>query len=274
MANIRGTKTQLRVNCPDAISGIDALEPVQSQYAASPRIVGLLVRKAALLDPGKDLMLWYDGIFNPYTAQGVGLDIWGRIVGIGRMLWMQSNEFFGFAFQNMENFDQAPFWIQSLSQGQMRLTDEAYRFLIFYKAAANIGRGDMASINALLNSLFEASHGPANCCVLEIAPMEIRAVFRFYLTAYEQALLEQYGLLNRPAGVGFSWWQHDPAETFGFAGQELQNFGHGVFSPFSYRELQSWKNGVEDVFGFAGQNLWNFDNGNFITTCMQQELMP
>jgi hypothetical protein len=232
MANFRDKKTQLRVNCPDIVSDIDALEPVQSQYAASPRILALLVKKAALLDPGKDLMLWYDGIFNPRTAQGVGLDIWGRIVGIGRMLWMQNTAFFGFAFQNLENFDQAPFWIDSLAQGQFRLTDEAYRFLIFYKAAANIGESTMEAVNALLNSLFEAGHGPANSYVLEVGPMEIRAVFNFYLTSYEQALLEQYGLLDRPAGVGFSWYQHDPREMFGFAGQNLQNFDNGIFTPF------------------------------------------
>lgn len=234
MRSLRDRKYQLRVNNPDAISDIDALEPVISQYAASPRIVALLVGKAALLDPGRDLMYWHDGVFNPRTARGVGLDIWGRIVGIGRMLWMRNTDFFGFAFQNMENFDRAPFWIDSLAQGQFPLSDEAYRFLIFYKAASNIGRGDMASINALLNSLFEQERGSGSCCVLEVAPMEIRAVFRFYLTAYEQALLEQYGLLDRPAGVGFSWYQHDPDEMFGFSGQKLQNFDHGVFTPFEY----------------------------------------
>lgn len=235
MANLRSPKNQLRVNCPDAISGIDALEPVQSQYAASPRIIALLVKKAALLDPGKDLMLWHDSIFNPKSAQGVGLDIWGRIVGIGRKLWMENTEFFGFHGQNLEGFDQAPFWIQSLASGQVDLTDEAYRFLIFYKAAANIGRGDMQSINSLLNSLFEAERGHGSCYVLETGPMHVMAVFRFYLTAYEQALLEQYGLLDKPAGVGFTWYQHDPDELFGFAGQELQNFDHGVFSPFEYQ---------------------------------------
>ena len=234
MANLRDKKTQLRVNCPDIISDIDALEPVLSQYAASPRILGLLVRKAALLDPGKDLMVWYDGIFNPKTAEGVGLDIWGRIVGIGRMLWMSNTEFFGFAYQNLENFDQAPFWNESLAQGQFRLTDEAYRFLIFYKAMANIGEGTMQAVNAMLNALFEAEHGPANSYVLEVGTMEIRAVFNFYLSGYEQALLAQYGLLDRPAGVGFSWYQHDPAEMFGFAGQDLQNFDNGVFTPFEY----------------------------------------
>lgn len=232
MANFRNPRTQLRVNCPDIVSDIDALEPIQSQYAASPRIIALLVKQAALLDPGRDLMRWYEGIFNPKTAQGIGLDIWGRIVGIGRMLWMTNTEFFGFAYQNLENFDQAPFWNESLAQGQFRLTDEAYRFLIFYKAAANIGESTMQAVNSLLSLLFESEHGPGSCYVLETGVMEVRAVFNFYLSGYEQALLEQYGLLNRPAGVLFNWYQHDPAEMFGFAGQKLQNFDNGVFTPF------------------------------------------
>ena len=258
MADLRERRTQLRVDCPDIASGIDALEPVQSQYAASPRILALLVKKAAMLDPGRDLMLWYDGIVNPKTAQGAGLDIWGRIVGAERMLWMQNSEFFGFAYQNLQNFDQAPFWIQSLAQGQFRLTDETYRFLVFYKAAANIGESTIQAVNAMLGHLFEPEHGPGCCFILEVGPMQIRAVFNFYLSAYEQALLEQYGLLDRPAGVGFSWWHHDPAELFGFAGQELQNFDNGVFTPFEYRTYYTG-----DVFGLAGQNLQNFDNGVF-----------
>lgn len=234
--NLRAPKAHLRVNCPDAVSEIDALAPVQSQYAASPRMLALLVRKAALLDPGKDILLFYDGIFNPKTAEGIGLDIWGRIVGLtGRKIWTENTDFFGFHGQNLQNFDQAPFWIKALATGQASLSDAVFRFLIFYKAAANIGRGDMQSINALLGSLFEPEHGAGSCCVIEAGPMEIRAVFSFYLSAYEQAVFSQYGLLNRPAGVGFSWFQHDPAEMFGFGGQELQNFDNGVFSPFEYQ---------------------------------------
>lgn len=233
MANFRNPRTQLRVNCPDIVSDIDALEPVQSQYAASPRILSLLVRKAALLDPGKDLMLWHEGMFNPKTAEGVGLDIWGRIVGIGRKLWIENTDFFGFHGQNLKGFDQAPFWIQSLASGQMDLSDEAYRFLIFYKAAANIGESTMLAVNSLLNALFAETRNQGSCYVLETGPMHIMAIFNFYLTSYELALLQQYGLLDRPAGVGFSWYQHDPDEMLGFAGQQLQNFDNGIFTPFT-----------------------------------------
>ena len=232
MANLRGLMTQLRVNCPDLVSSIDALEPVISQYAASPRITSLLVRQAALLDPGKDLMLWYDSMFNPRSAEGAGLDNWGRIVGIGRMLRVQNTEFFGFSYQGLNPMDQAPFWNDADAEGMYPLSDEAYRFLIFYKAMTNIGRGDMASLNAMLQLLFEEEHGPNACFVLETGPMEIKAVFLFELTAYEQSLLSSYGLLDRPAGVGFSWLQINPFATFGFSGSGLQPFDRGVFTPF------------------------------------------
>lgn len=111
MANIRSPRFQLRVNQPDAISDIDALEPIQSQYAASPRIVSLLVRKAALLDPGKDVMLWHDVVFNPKTAVGVGLDIWTRIVGGFRSVNApQTDKCFGFAGSLLLPMSQGVFW--------------------------------------------------------------------------------------------------------------------------------------------------------------------
>lgn len=259
MANVRNGKTQLRVNCPDAISDIDALEPIQSQYAASRRITSLLVKKAALLDPGKDIVLWYDGVFNPRTAQGAGLDVWGRIVGIGRKLWMLNADFFGFAGQNLQNFDHAPFWIRSLASGQISLSDETYRFIVFYKAMANIGESTIDAVNALLGDLFKTRHGAGSCHVLEDRPMHLRAVFSFYLTEFERSLFAQFGLLNRPAGVGFGWYSYDPGELFGFAGQDLQNFDNGVFTPYQYQETFP-----EAVFGFAGQNLQPFDHGGFI----------
>lgn len=232
MANLRGIKTQLRVNCPDIVSGIDALEPVISQYAASPRIIALLVRKAALLDPGRDIMAWYEGVFNPRTAEGAGLDIWGRIVGIGRKLRILNDQFFGFSYQNLNPMNQAPFWNSADAEGQYPLSDEAYRFLIFYKAMANIGQGTMASLNAMLQLLFEEAHGPGSCFVVETGPMEIKAIFLFELTPYERSLLAGYGLLDRPAGVGFSWLQVNPYATFGFSGSGLQPFDRGVFTPF------------------------------------------
>jgi hypothetical protein len=148
------------------------------------------------------------------------------------MLRILNTEFFGFSYQGLNPMDQAPFWNDADAEGQFPLSDEAYRFLIFYKAMANIGQANMASLNAMLQLLFEEAHGPGACFVLETGPMEIKAVFLFELTAYEQSLLSSYGLLDRPAGVGFSWFQINPFATFGFSGSGLQPFDRGVFTPF------------------------------------------
>ena len=68
--------------------------------------------------------------------------------------------------------------------------------------------------------------------VFNFAPMVVRVVFLFYLTPYQRALLQKYGLLNLGAGVGFEFYQIDPDGTFGFDGSGLQPFGQGIFDPF------------------------------------------
>ena len=61
-----------------------ALRTIQSQYGASPHIIGIVEAAAKQLDPTGDIKTFYDKVFNPLTAEGVGLDIWGRIVGASR----------------------------------------------------------------------------------------------------------------------------------------------------------------------------------------------
>lgn len=71
---------------------LDASETVQSQYAASPTIRALVDGFNAGVDPRNDIKLFYDRIFNPATAQGVGLDIWARIVGVERNVYVEEVE--------------------------------------------------------------------------------------------------------------------------------------------------------------------------------------
>lgn len=55
-----------------------------SQYANSPIICALIERMNEWIDPRADIEQFYNMVFNVATAQGYGLDVWGRIVGIGR----------------------------------------------------------------------------------------------------------------------------------------------------------------------------------------------
>ena len=224
MSNIRYEKYQLRVNNPDGISSNDVLDSIQSQYAASSHMLALLVSKAALADPGKDVMVYYDKIFNPRTAEGIGLDIWGRIVGANRTLEMEERRWFGFQQGHLQPFDQGVFWTGENAFYTADLSDEDYRTLIFWKAAANIASAEAPALNKLLQDLFPGH----TCFVLEDGPMHIRVVTRVELSVAEEAIFRRYGLLAKGAGVGVGWLAV-PLGTFGFAGTELEPFDQGVF---------------------------------------------
>ena len=207
-----------------------ALRTIQSQYGASPHIIGIVEAAAKQLDPTGDIKTYYDKVFNPLTAEGVGLDIWGRIVGASRYLPVDNEEFFGFYGSGLNPMNQAPFYNEG-DTNVFRLTDEAFRTLIFLKAAANIGNATLPNIKEILTALFDDP-----VLVMNIGNMKVRVVFEFYLTAYQRAIFQQYGLLNLGAGVGFEYYQIDPAHTFGFNGSELQPFNQGTFQPYPIQQ--------------------------------------
>ena len=207
-----------------------ALRTIQSQYGASPHIIGIVEAAAKQLDPTGDIQTFYNKVFNPLTAEGVGLDIWGRIVGASRYLPVENEDFFGFYGQQLNPMNQAPFY-NTGDTNLFRLTDEAYRTLIFLKAAANIGTATLPSIKEILTALFDDP-----VLVMNIGNMKVRVVFTFYLSAYQRALLREYGVLNVGAGVGMEYYQIDPAQTFGFNGSGLLPFNQGVFQPYSLQE--------------------------------------
>ena len=75
---------------------INIKETVISQYANSPIICRLISNFNESLDPSKDIKLFYDLFWNLETAQGVGLDFWGRVVGISREVIIDDkNQFIG-----------------------------------------------------------------------------------------------------------------------------------------------------------------------------------
>ena len=65
---------------------IDVERTIISQYANSATIVQLVQNMNTYLDPRADFDNFFDYVWNVESAQGFGLDIWGRIVGISREL--------------------------------------------------------------------------------------------------------------------------------------------------------------------------------------------
>lgn len=255
-----------------ALPAFDWHTTILSQYATSDRITGLIATFADALDQTENFDTFYDKVWNLNTAEGYGLDVWGRIVGANRVLQVADVQYFGFAEQlpgvlpwgdppfigfspalgfaeqtDTYGFAEGSFGLtrrfgpvdpnggggpfyngQSLT-GNYALSDTEYRRLIYAKAAANITSGSIPAINGILLSLFP---GRGNCYIQEgtlptffgfaeagntapfdqgvfyngevITTLQYQLVFRFDLSPVDLAIVQNSGVLPKPAGIASS----------------------------------------------------------------------
>lgn len=171
-----------------------------SQYANSPIITELVGDWAENLDADARVDSFYDLVWNIETAEGWGLDVWGRIVGVSRVLTVAIEPLFGFkeARPGVYSFNEGIFYSGGSTTSNFALSDPAYRTLILAKAASNICDGSTRGINAVLMALFP---GRGDCYVVDNRDMTMVYKFTFILTAVERAIVLQSGALPRPAGV-------------------------------------------------------------------------
>jgi hypothetical protein len=173
---------------------------VLSQYANSPTLYGIIQAFNAAMDMTENLDNFYDLIWNILTAQGYGLDVWGRIVNVSRTVPLTvTGSFFGFQESGANvGFGQGPFYGGS---GQLTnnfvLADPDYRRLIMAKAATNVTDMAIPSINKILLGLFP---GRGRCYVTDGENMTMTYTFEFALTPVEVAIVNS-GVLPRPCGV-------------------------------------------------------------------------
>ena len=212
---------------------IDVEQTIISQYGNSATITQLVRNMNEYLDPRADFDTFFDFVWNVETAQGFGLDIWGRIVGIARELLIPppiNNFGFNEAGGSAHSFNESPFYngIPPVSETYI-LADDAYRQLILVKALANISATNAPSLNQLLQNLFSDR---GRCYVNDIGGMRLRYTFEFDLTQYEWAIITQSGAMPHPAGVDTSMF-NSALPLFGFAeaGASAVPFGQGVFMP-------------------------------------------
>lgn len=201
---------------------------VISQYANSPILNALIDFMSQDINPDTDLDSFYSYVWDVSTAQGFGLDIWGRIVGVGRDLnipGVVTN--FGFSEgTGYYPFGQAPFYDGPPASTVYTLGDDAYRTLILVKALSNISNVTAQSLNHLLQVLFA---GRGRCYVSDTGQMQLRYVFEFSLQPYEISIFTQSAAIARPAGVGAQVLTVDLPNTLGFSeANAYQPFGYGV----------------------------------------------
>lgn len=174
-----------------------------SQYANTQILFTLLEDFNAYIDQTKNLDDWYDNVWNVMTAQGYGLDVWGRIVGVSRVLQVSNGKFLTFEETGNSSvqgggWDQAIWYNGQGTSENFRLADDAYRTLILAKALANICDGSIPGINNLLMNLFPDN---GDTYVVDNEDMTVDYVFTMPLDAVQSAIVFQSGVLPRPNGV-------------------------------------------------------------------------
>ena len=183
----------------------DWTQTILSQYANSPRLAGVCELVAGYFDQSRNLDDFYDLIWNLDSAQGCGLDIWGRIVGVSRTLNVNlTGNLFGFKEANDSTerpFNESPFYSGVSVTSNYVLGDQQFRQLIITKAFANICDGSILSLNSLLRTLFPLR---GDIYVTSGYDMTMTITSLFPLTAVEQAMLITSGVFPSPAGVSLS----------------------------------------------------------------------
>ncbi len=196
---------------PRANTAFDFESTVISQYANSPTILQLAANMNAYIDQTADFAAFYTFVWNVDTAVGFGLDIWGKIVDVSRLLHIPNTTLY-VGFDNSAT--PPPDW-QSMGSDQDNppvggamytghnatqtylLGDDAYRQLILAKAFANIAATTAPAINQILQNLY----GVGAAWVLNTGPMAISYNLNFTPSAIQLAILEQSGVIPTPPGV-------------------------------------------------------------------------
>ena len=189
-----------------------------SQYNQSPTLQSLLYAIDQWIDPTIDMEAFYQYIWNVDSAEGYGLDVWGRIVAVNRVLHVQFPALY-WGFDEAGVFSAAPFNTdmtapppadqgggvfykdERLTDNQV-LLDPEYRTLILAKALFNITNGSIPAMNQILVNLFSAK---GRAYIVDNRDMSMTYVFEFKPDPVDVAIITQSGVMPKPTGVSISY---------------------------------------------------------------------
>lgn len=192
---------------------------VISQYANSPTLLQWLDNMNLYMDQSTNFANFLSYVWNVDSAVGFGLDIWGKIVNVSRLLRIPSTTpYVGFdiasesqpaqdwtpAGSNQPPYNNPPvggaMYTGHNATEAYLLDDNAYRQLILAKAFANICSTTAPALNQILQNLY----GAGQAYVLHSGVMAITYNFNFKPSPIQLAILQQSGVIPTPPGVAFS----------------------------------------------------------------------
>lgn len=174
---------------------------LQSQYSHSLIYRGINAALNGSIDACTDIDNAFTEVANPETAKGVFLDWWGKRVGVNRYV--------------------------TINGSKVRLDDDYFRFLLFYRALSNISNTTAFTINKLLSLLTGV-----DVYAVDRLNMSFDIYIYGAISDLMRTIIKEYGLLNRPAGVMLNSITifPEPENQFGFFGSGLQPFNQAPFN--------------------------------------------
>jgi len=202
---------------------VDLLRALLWQYEDATRLQSLLADKSAWYADNQTQFWtdWYNDVFNLQTANDFGCSVWGIILGIPLSLNLPgtgARSVWGFGPFN-SNFENSNFGRDASGVGA--LTTDQKRLVLRLRYYQLISDGSVPFTNFVLNEIFGQGK------VLDGYDMTATYVFDTQLPSTVIAVLEQFDLLPRPAGVEINILIN-PTNVFGFAPYYL-NFENGTF---------------------------------------------
>lgn len=202
---------------------VDLLQAILWQYNDATKLQSLLRQKSDWYVENQTAFWtdWVNNVFNLKTANDFGCAVWGVILGIPLSLSQPGSgnrPVWGFGPNNL-NFGNGNFGRES--SGVAGLTLEQKRLVLRLRYFQLITDGTVPHINFILRDVFGQGY------VVDNHDMTMTYVFQTEPSAQVRAVLAQFDLLPRPAGVGTNIViLTDPVWGFGV---ENQNFENGPF---------------------------------------------
>ena len=196
------------------------------QDNAAPRLEALVAQKQAWYDANQETFWtdWVADVFDLRTANDFGLGVWAILLDMPLVIASPADPLdkpvWGFG-EYRENFNNGNFAALANSS----LTLEQKRLVLRLRYFQLTTSGAVPEINAFLKYLFGHL---GSVYVNDGYDMQARYVFNFPVSAALGAVLTEFDLLPRPAGVKADYVIIGEADGWGF-GRYHENFNNGNF---------------------------------------------
>lgn len=171
---------------------------LQLQYSTSQRLMrfGRILQDE--VDATDELQNLVDGPFSLDESEGIFLDWWGSRIGVDRTIQVGAKT--------------------------LTLDDITYKTILKWRAATNVSRSDVKTLNDLFSKLLGIP-----ISITDKGVMMIQLNLAEAIGSSSLVVLRYFSEILKPAGVGINLTV-DYSSMFGFNGQQLSLFNYGIFN--------------------------------------------